>query len=57
MRNSFMGLCIALVVALLIGCANPQRHVKRSVKPHVHAVWIPGHYVSAGKWIPGHWRR
>ena len=44
MRNSFMRLCIALVVALLIGCAHPQRHVKRPVRPHVHAVWIPGHW-------------
>ncbi|MCP4255410.1 MAG: hypothetical protein GY775_18800 [Candidatus Scalindua sp.] len=44
MRNSSMGLCIALVVALLIGCAHPHRHhsKKKVVKPHVSAVWIPG---------------
>ena len=56
MRNSFMGLCIALVVALLIGCAHPHRHhpKKKPVKPHVSAVWIPGHYGPAGNWKPGH---
>ncbi len=53
MRNSFMGLCIALVVALLIGCAHPHRHhhpKKKPLKSHVSAVWIPGHYGSAGNW-------
>ena len=59
MRNSFMGLCIALVVALLIGCAHPHRRhpKKKPVKPHVSAVWIPGHYGPAGNWRPGHWKR
>lgn len=34
MRNSFLGLCIALVIALLIGCAHPHRHhhVKKTGK-------------------------
>ncbi len=59
MRNSFLGLSIALVIALLIGCAHPHRHhrVKKSAKPHVRAVWVPGHYSPVGKWIPGHWRK
>jgi len=59
MRNSFMGLCIALVVALLIGCAHPHRHhpKKKVLKPHVSAVWIPGHYGPAWNWKPGHWKR
>ncbi len=59
MRNSFMGLCIALVVALLIGCAHPHRHhpKKKPLKPHISAVWIPGHYGPAGNWKPGHWKR
>jgi len=54
-----MGLCIALVVALLVGCAHPHRHhlKKKPVKPHVSAVWIPGHYGPAGNWKPGHWKR
>ncbi len=59
MRNSFMGLCIALVVALLIGCAHPHHNhaKKKPVKPHVSAVWIPGHYGTAGNWKPGHWTK
>ncbi len=58
MRNSFMRLCIALVIALLIGCAHPHRHhVKKPAKPHISAVWIPGHYGPAGNWKPGHWTK
>ncbi len=59
MRNSFMGLCIALVVALLIGCAHQHRHHSKNkvVKPHVSAVWIPGYYGPAGNWKPGHWKK
>ncbi len=59
MRNSFTVLCVALVIALLIGCAHPHRRhpEKKVVKPHVSAVWGPGHYGSAGSWIPGHWKK
>ncbi len=59
MRNSFTGLCVALVIALLIGCAQPHRHhpKKKVEKPNVSSVWVPGHYGPAGNWKPGHWKR
>ena len=58
MRNTFMGFGIALIIALLVGCADSYRHrrVKRVAKPHVSAVWVPAHHGPAGRLVPGHWR-